>query len=496
MNLNQSVIFSKSKMSLAFAATIFANSAQSGVITYSVSSQETSTKAASIINSAFSQNNNTDYAESTTENGFSTSKSDLYGDEKRASYTSGSINSLTTFEFSEELIAQSFSEATVTTNSKEGSLNAVLEGQASAARIDDLIIRTDTRRTTNPDGSLTVTEDIRSSPYSSRAYAFSKTSLRVEAFESGLPSSTASDFILHARFSDDSVIGDSGSNFQQLQVVGDKIYLSGRRYNPDSDEYTDIPSRAALRSMSTPTAKKNENGEFELPSYSYTLNGTFEDWINVDARVRSELTIQSGTDGGSNTKYEAQSGYYVNLIVGNGSSQSNPVMPDFSDDATGTYKFNSGVSGAWFDPIIFESYLFSMDSVDSYFTDIFNFPTGFGDTFGLYGFDGENNLYDFASEFDFTESVSFESLLAGIDITSFLVTGIEDASDNHQFPIQLGFSTSTADFTMQGIEDAEAFLASFRNQQDPTNKVSEPATLGAFMLGIGLLLFRSRKAST
>lgn len=494
MNLDKSVLFSKSKLSLAFAATVFANSAQSGIITYSVTSQETVTQASSKIESEFSQNNNIDFAELTTESGSSTSKSDLYGDEKRASYTSGSIDSQTSFEFSEKLIAQSYSEANILTNSKEGSLTATLYGQTSAARIDDLIIRTDIRRTDNPDGSRTVTETVRSRPYISRAEALSKASLRVEAFENGLPSSTASDFILHARFSEESIIGDSLANFQQLNMNGDRIDLSGRRYNPDSGEYTVIPNRATLRSL-TPFAIKNENGEFELPSYSYMLNGTFEEWINVEASVKSALTIQSESDGGTVTKYEAQSGYYVNLIVGNGSSQSNPIMPDFSDDATGTYKFNSGLSGAWFDPKIFESYLFSMDSFDSYFTDIFNFPTGFGDTFGIYGFDGENNLYDFASEFDFTDSVSFESLLAGIDITSFLVTGIEDASDNHQFPIQLGFSTSTADFTMQGIEDAEAFLASFRNQQNPTNKVSEPATLGAFMLGIGLLLFRCKKAS-
>lgn len=183
----------------------------------------------------------------------------------------------------------------------------------------------------------------------------------------------------------------------------------------------------------------------------------------------------------------------ASIVFGEGATQANPIMPDVSDDERGFYQFSSGASGAWFDPIVFENYLFSMDS-DSFFTDILSFPTGFGANFGLYGFDDEDNVFDLGN-FLFTDSVDFTHLVDA-DITSFLVTGIEDDDDTHQFPIQLGFSTSVADFSMQGIEDAAAFLASFNTtSNDVDATVSEPGTLAMLSIACMLISMRLRKYS-
>lgn len=183
----------------------------------------------------------------------------------------------------------------------------------------------------------------------------------------------------------------------------------------------------------------------------------------------------------------------ASIVFGEGATQANPIMPDVSDDERGIYQFSSGASGSWFDPIVFENYLFSMDS-NSFFTDILSFPTGFGANFGLYGFDDEDNVFDLGS-FLFTDSVDFTHLVDA-DITSFLVTGIEDDDDTHQFPIQLGFSTSVADFSMQGIEDAAAFLASFNTTpSDADATVSEPGTLAMLSIACMLMSMRLRKHS-
>ena len=66
--------------------------------------------------------------------------------------------------------------------------------------------------------------------------------------------------------------------------------------------------------------------------------------------------------------------------------------------------------------------------------------------FGLIAFDTDYNLFDLGN-FLLTDSVDFESLL-GFGASHFLVTGIDDTDGIHNFPLQLGFSSLFADFTM------------------------------------------------
>lgn len=61
----------------------------------------------------------------------------------------------------------------------------------------------------------------------------------------------------------------------------------------------------------------------------------------------------------------------------------------------------------------------------------------------------------------------------------------------HQFPIQLGFSSATADFTMQGIEDAAAFLNSLNVAN--TKPVSSPTVFWLASAAIFDLFIRKRK---
>jgi hypothetical protein len=218
------------------------------------------------------------------------------------------------------------------------------------------------------------------------------------------------------------------------------------------------------------------------------FEGVFTDRLDIYADVMARLA------GDSRLPLTINDGFTASLIVGVGATQANPFMPDISDFETGVFSFKNAVSGGWFDPITFENYLFSIDSADSFFSDILSFPVGYGDEFGLYAIDGFNRLFNLG-DFLSTENVDLQALLGGLGAKQFLVTGIDNNDDNHQFPLQLAFSSAIADFTMQGIEDAEAFLASFRRQQGSTNQVSEPATLGAFILGLSLLLYRSRKSS-
>ena len=74
------------------------------------------------------------------------------------------------------------------------------------------------------------------------------------------------------------------------------------------------------------------------------------------------------------------------------------------------------------------------------------------------------------------------------------MTGIDDTDGIHNFPLQLGFSSLFADFTMQGIEDADLFLSQFAqtNFDNPTN-VSAPYHLGLFCLMLACWGYRSHR---
>jgi hypothetical protein len=478
------VLKSHSLVKLAICLGLASLSVQSdaGIITYLVTTQETTTDASSQVASTSGGNKRTEDDDEGT--GTSSSAAVVRGDESRQSYITGTSINYTAVEFSSASIAESSANASINVDNQGSSIRAQLAGSASSSRIED-VVRVETVRTTDrPDGTSEIIITRETQPYESRTEAFSSSKLRIEALEDGVLSSMANDFIINARISENSMIGDSGRNTSTLGFDGRNLSVSGIKRNLGTGEKTLIDGRQAAseRPVRTP------DGEFELPAYSYALSGTFEDFLAVNANVRSTLTYQRNNDGGTITKYEANQTYFVNVIVGEGASQANPFMPSFSDTENGTYKFTDGLSGGWFDPIVYENYFFSMDSTNTFFTDILSFPTGFGDEFGLFAFDEMNNIFDL-NTFAFNESVSLEALLSNIGITGFLVTGIDNSDDTHQFPIQLAFSSATASFTMQGIEDAVSFLDSFNN--DNVNAVSAPWSAG--MIGFGLLVLLTRK---
>ena len=218
---------------------------------------------------------------------------------------------------------------------------------------------------------------------------------------------------------------------------------------------------------------------------TYKVEGTAER-LNLAAGIHAQIAMSD------DLPMNIHDSVIATLVIGQGASQDNPFMPDESDDETAVYTFKNAVSGGWFDPILYENYFFSMDSIGTTFTDILSFPVGFVTEFGLIAFDTDYNLFDLGN-FLLTDSVDFESLL-GFGASHFLVTGIDDTDGIHNFPLQLGFSSLFADFTMQGIEDADLFLSQFAqtNFDNPTN-VSAPYHLGLFCLMLACWGYRSHR---
>ena len=138
-----------------------------------------------------------------------------------------------------------------------------------------------------------------------------------------------------------------------------------------------------------------------------------------------------------------------------GSSPDDPILPDDEDD--GVFVFFGVPSGVWIDPPGTTGYVYEMTG-DSLFTDILAFPPSFDGPFEVLV--GDVPLGSFGVE----ESVSFASfsgvlgglLVDGVGVEAFTVTGISppvDSDDPWAFPIQLGFSTETADLTMTPIPE-------------------------------------------
>ncbi|GFD93629.1 hypothetical protein KUL156_02460 [Alteromonas sp. KUL156] len=391
-------------------------------------------------------------------------------------------------------VASANAKAKTKTNTTENGFTATLSGKVDAQRVDAV---TQIGRITTKDQN-TLVQQINAYEVVSLANARATSELRIETSPSvdGILQlqNAPTDFAVYASFGDNLQVGDSLANRSSFRVSGRDIDIDGYATQSALADPIDITSYSSLMSVQSNllSPSKQNDGTFSGDSTQFYLEGSFEDFLYIYATSGSQLAYQSENDGGIVTQYKASNDYYVNVIIGEGVSQDNPVMPHTSNDETGVYTFENGASGAWFDPLVFENYLFSIDSVDTYFSDILSFPTGFGDTFGLYAFDNSNAVFDLGA-FDFRESISFDSLLNDIDVTSFLVTGIEDDDDTHQFPIQLAFSQATADFTMQGIEDASAFLATFNNVSNVDATVPEPASISLLAFFAALLVRRKIK---
>jgi hypothetical protein len=134
--------------------------------------------------------------------------------------------------------------------------------------------------------------------------------------------------------------------------------------------------------------------------------------------------------------------------VPRGGSQQFPILPTIPT-------FLRGPSGAWFDPPTASGFDFTMTE-GSLFTDILNFPVGI---------DADNSFQVWVNDALFGSYSTGQSVNFGAGVSSFRITGIDpgvDAGDPMAFPIQLGFNTPTAAFTMVPIPEASsALLAAF-----------------------------------
>ncbi|MFZ5830103.1 MAG: hypothetical protein ACOY3P_08445 [Planctomycetota bacterium] len=125
-----------------------------------------------------------------------------------------------------------------------------------------------------------------------------------------------------------------------------------------------------------------------------------------------------------------------------GDSQFDPIMPD-TVDPDGTAYFDDAPSGFWFDPPLIDGYAYQTTD-GSLFAAILDFPTGLvapvevfveGQSFGT--FDAGDEL-----------------IFPGEGVEAFTIRGImppDDLADGADFPLQIAFSTPTADFSMTPI---------------------------------------------
>jgi hypothetical protein len=127
----------------------------------------------------------------------------------------------------------------------------------------------------------------------------------------------------------------------------------------------------------------------------------------------------------------------------------NPVLPTSTVATPGgvpVFNFTGAQSGQWFDPPATSGFSYQMTS-GSLFTKILDFPAGFDSPF-VVSVDGSP-----VGQFGPGQSVDFTGF-AGGGVSSFQVSGINptvNSEDPMAFPLQLQFSTSTADFSMQAI---------------------------------------------
>ena len=126
-----------------------------------------------------------------------------------------------------------------------------------------------------------------------------------------------------------------------------------------------------------------------------------------------------------------------------GDSQANPILPD--SISGGTFTFTSAPSGTWIDPPTENGFRYTMTG-GSLFTEILDFPDGFGAPFRVVA-NGQE-----LGAFGPGDSLTFP----GAGVTSFDVLEIlpgVDAEDGEAFPLQLAFDTPTADLEMIALPE-------------------------------------------
>ncbi len=130
-----------------------------------------------------------------------------------------------------------------------------------------------------------------------------------------------------------------------------------------------------------------------------------------------------------------------------GATQTNPLLP--VEVAPGNFMFTNAPTGQWVDPPLVPGYEYIMDSADTLFTAILEFPIGFDQPFEVVA-DGV-----VLGSFDVDEGVNFLDLL-GHGVDRFTVRGISplvDAEDPAGFPLRIAFDADTASFRMIAIPE-------------------------------------------
>jgi hypothetical protein len=154
-------------------------------------------------------------------------------------------------------------------------------------------------------------------------------------------------------------------------------------------------------------------------------------------------------------------GALVTGPVGDGSSAASPILP--TAVVPGGFSFNTVTSGRWYDPPAASGFEYDMTG-GSLFTDVLDFPGGFGQPFAV---TVDGNLL---GTFSPGQSVHFAdysgplggSLVGGQGVDHFTISGINplaDAGDPSAFPLQLGFNTATASFNMTAVPEPSLALS-------------------------------------
>ncbi|MCP5199746.1 MAG: hypothetical protein H6977_07025 [Gammaproteobacteria bacterium] len=189
----------------------------------------------------------------------------------------------------------------------------------------------------------------------------------------------------------------------------------------------------------------------------YVLHTYFAD-LSADAPSSSGQIVRTGhvsnyieasigaTANLNNSISSAVIASALNIVIGKGASQDDPILPSVVEPGPGSFLFESAQSGAWFDPPLTDTFRFETRD-GSLFTHILALPGGFDGPFSVSA--GGQELGAFLGG----DSVSFLGLL-GHGVDSFEVSGIGplvDAEDPNAFPIQLAFDQPTSTFSMTAV---------------------------------------------
>lgn len=162
-----------------------------------------------------------------------------------------------------------------------------------------------------------------------------------------------------------------------------------------------------------------------------------------------------------------------------GATQENPILP--TGGRPGVFSFRNVPSRRWYDPPTAYGFRYSMTSA-SLFTEILDFPTGFNTPFTV----AVKNIL--LGDFTAGQSVKFKDysnqlgnlLIDDTGVSEFSVTGLNvDPTNPKVFPIKLAFSTETASFDQEAI-----------------NQVPEPLTCFGGVLGLGAMVAARKRRST